>query len=431
MVSKMSCYGTLSIKRMRIAALSIILTVFLTSCGNNARQKDANAGDSGLINLPARTALSKAEIEKYRAGCQAWFDTSLKSSGFNGGIIVAKKGNIIFEDYLGSAPFGSTDTITANTSFHIASVSKTFTAMAVLKLQEEGKINIDDELVKYFPQFNYPGVTIRTLLNHRSGLPNYLYFFEKLKWDKKKFASNEDVLDYLVTKKPLLQNITRPNTHFAYCNTNYVLLALLIEKVTGVKYAPYLQQTIFKPLQMQHTFVFDTSMKDKVNRSYDWRGGLIPWDPFDAIYGDKNIYSTVQDLLIWDKALNTNAIFADSTLSEAYQPYSNEKPGVRNYGLGWRMNIYPDGKKMIYHNGKWHGNNAAFIRLIEDSATIIVLGNKFNRNIYHAREMAALFGNYFGGSEEEETSTGKAAAVIKTDSSIPNARQKKATSKKR
>ena len=416
---------------MRIAALSIILTVFLTSCGNNARQKDANSGDSGLINLPASTALSKAEIEKYRAGCQAWFDTSLKSSGFNGGIIVAKKGNIIFEDYLGSAPFGSTDTITANTSFHIASVSKTFTAMAVLKLQEEGKINIDDELVKYFPQFNYPGVTIRTLLNHRSGLPNYLYFFEKLKWDKKKFARNEDVLDYLVTKKPLLQNITRPNTHFAYCNTNYVLLALLIEKITGVKYAPYLQQTIFKPLQMQHTFVFDTSMKDKVNRSYDWRGGLIPWDPFDAIYGDKNIYSTVQDLLIWDKALNTNAIFADSTLSEAYQPYSNEKPGVRNYGLGWRMNIYPDGKKMIYHNGKWHGNNAAFIRLIEDSATIIVLGNKFNRNIYHAREMAALFGNYFGGSEEEETSTGKPAAVIKTDSSIPNARHKKATSRKR
>jgi len=389
-------------KRVHNGALSIIAALILVSCGNAASQKDVNAGDSGLINLPASTSLSKAEIEKYKARCQAWYDTSLKSTGFNGGIIVAKKGNIVFEDYQGTAHWGSTDTITASSSFHIASVSKTFTAMAVLRLQQDGKLNIDEELVKYFPQFNYPGVTIRSLLNHRSGLPNYLYFFEKLKWDKKKFARNEDVLDYLVTKKSLLQNITRPNTHFSYCNTNYVLLALLIEKITGVKYAPYLQQTIFKPLQMQHTFVFDTSMKDRVNRSYDWRGELMAWDPFDAIYGDKNIYSTVQDLLTWDKALNSGTIFSDSSLLEAYQPYSNEKPGVRNYGLGWRMNIYPGGKKMIYHNGKWHGSNAAFIRLIEDSATIIVVGNKFNRNIYHAREMAELFGDYGGGADEEE-----------------------------
>lgn len=277
-VAKSSCYAVFLTKRKHAmsCAVAIITAVFLLSCGNVASQKDVNAADSGLIHLPASTALSKAEMEKYRAGSQAWFDTSLKTSGFNGGVIVAKKGNVVFESYQGTAHLGSTDTITASTPFHIASVSKTFTAMAVLKLQQEGKLNIDDELVKYFPSFNYPGVTIRTLLNHRSGLPNYLYFFEKLKWDKKKFARNEDVLDYLVTKKSLLQNITRPNTHFAYCNTNYVLLALLIEKVTGIKYAPYLQQTIFKPLQMQHTFVFDTSMKDNVNRSYDWRGGLIP-----------------------------------------------------------------------------------------------------------------------------------------------------------
>lgn len=432
-VVKSSCYTVFLLRRKHAVscAASVIAAVFLLSCGNAARQKEENAADSGLIHLPATAALSKADIEKYKAGCQAWFDTSLKASGFNGGIIVAKKGNIVFESYQGTAHPGSNDTITSSTPFHIASVSKTFTAMAVLKLQQEGKLNIDDELVKYFPQFNYPGVTIRTLLNHRSGLPNYLYFFEKLKWDKKRFARNEDVLDYLVTKKPLLQNITRPNTHFAYCNTNYVLLALLIEKVSGIKYAPYLQQTIFKPLQMQNSFVFDTSMKDNVNRSYDWRGGLMPWDPFDAIYGDKNIYSTVQDLLIWDKALNTNTIFSDRTLLEAYQPYSNEKPGVRNYGLGWRMNIYPDGKKMIYHNGKWHGNNAAFIRLIEDSATIIVLGNKFNRNIYHAREMAALFGNYFGSSEEEDNAPAKPDTFVKTERNDQQARQKTSTGKKR
>lgn len=135
--------------------------------------------------------------------------------------------------------------------------------------------------------------------------------------------------------------------------------------------------------------------------------------------------------MIWDKALNTNTIFADSTLLEAYQPYSNEKPGVRNYGLGWRMNIYPDGKKMIYHNGKWHGNNAAFIRLIEDSATIIVLGNKINRNIYHAREMAEMFGNYMGGAEEEESAPIKTDTGTKKSSSIQSARQKSGMAKRR
>jgi hypothetical protein len=165
---------------------------------------------------------------------------------------------------------------------------------------------------------------------------------------------------------------------------------------------------------MNHTFVFDTSMAKTVNPSYDWRGQLIPFGFLDAVYGDKNIYSTPQDLLIWDKMLCSGKIFTDSTLTEAYAPYSNEKPGIRNYGLGWRMNIYSNGKKMIYHNGWWHGNNASFIRLVEDSATIIVVGNKFNRNIYHAKDMAALFGDYGNGMEEEEESNSDAKKVTDT-----------------
>jgi CubicO group peptidase (beta-lactamase class C family) len=272
----------------------------------------------------------------------------------------------------------------------------------VLKLAQEGKLNIDDEFVKYFPAFNYPGVTIRTLLNHRSGLPNYVHFFEKTGWDKKKYVMNEDVLDYIINKKAVLKDIGTPDRRFSYCNTNYALLALLIEKISGIKYAQYMQQTFFKPLQMQNTFVFDTSLLQKVNMSYDWKGELIPWNFLDAVYGDKNIYSTPQDLLIWDKALNCCKIFSDSTLMEAYAPYSNEKPGIKNYGLGWRMNVYPNGKKMIYHNGWWHGNNATFIRLVEDSATIIVIGNKFNRNIYHAREMMPIFGDFGDMALEEE-----------------------------
>ncbi len=387
-----------------IFAISTTLCFF--SCNNSeANKADKKGADSSMIALPAPGTISKDEAAVLAMGCKKWYNTELAGHGFNGGIIVAKKGNIIFEDYQGTGHWGEKDTVTANTPFHIASVSKTFTAMAVLKFWQDGKLNIDDDFSKYFPAFNYPGVTIRSLLNHRSGLPNYVYFMETLGWDKSKYIQNADVLNYLITRKAELTNIAAPNTHFTYCNTNYALLALLLEKVSGLKYPVLLQQLFFAPLQMKNSFVFDTAMLQKVNPSYDWRGRIMPFNFLDLVYGDKNIYTTPRDMLNWDRALNSGKLFDEKTLEAAYTPYSNEKPGVRNYGLGWRMNIYPDGKKMIYHNGWWHGNNAAFIRLIQDSATIIVVSNKFNRGVYHAKDMANLFADYGATEEEEEALT--------------------------
>lgn len=385
----------------------IMCCLLLSSCGSTTIKKDTVKDSVSIYALPAPKPLAEAEARRLHDGCETWYESKLKRTGFNGGIVVAKNGNIIFEDYNGTGHLNDNDTINANTPFHIASVSKTFTAMAVQKLWQDGKLNIDDEFSKYFPQFDYPGVTVRTLLNHRSGLPNYVYFMETLGWDKTKFVTNADVLNYMITKKGELTNVAKPNTHFAYCNTNYALLALLIEKVTGKKYPDFMKETFFTPLNMKNTFVFDTSMLTKVNPSYDWRGRIIPLGFLDAVYGDKNIYTTPRELLIWDRAISSGKIFTEKTLAETYAPYSNEKPGVRNYGLGWRMNLYPNGKKMIYHNGWWHGNNAAFVRLLDEDATIIVLGNKFNRNIYHAKEMANLFSNYTGDDEEEETEASK------------------------
>jgi len=386
---------------LSFAVLVLSVSSLFFSCNNSEANKAVVKTDSTLIFLPHPGTISKSEEAALHEGCKEWYESVLLRSGFNGGMIVAKKGNIVFEAYHGTGHWGEHDTITVNTPFHIASVSKTFTAMAVLKFWQDGKLNIDDELSKYFPDFNYPGVTVRSLLNHRSGLPNYVYFMETLGWDKKKFIQNSDVLNYLITRKAELTNIATPNTHFTYCNTNYALLALLLEKVSGIKYPVLLQQIFFGPLQMKNSFVCDTAMLQKVNPSYDWRGRIMPFNFLDAVYGDKNIYTTPRDLLNWDRALSSGKLFTEKTLEAAFTPYSNEKPGVRNYGLGWRMNVYPDGKKMIYHNGWWHGNNAAFIRLIKDSATIIVVGNKFNRGIYHAKDIAGLFSEY-GTSEEED-----------------------------
>ncbi len=356
----------------------------------------------GIIELPAPSPLDVKEKIRLQNTCAHWFDSVLGRTNFNGGMLVAKKGHIIFEKYHGSPTLKGTDSVNAETVFHIASVSKTFTAMAVLKLWEQGKIQLDEEFVKYFPAFNYPGVTIRTLLNHRSGLPNYLYFMEKLKWNDSIVLKNDDILQTLITRKGEIENISSPNTHFTYCNTNYVLLALLIEKVTGLSYPQYIKQTFFDPLQMSHSFVYTPADSARVTQNYDWRGQVIKNNYLDNLYGDKNIYTTPRDLLIWDRALSSHLLFKPETFAAAYQPYSNERPGIKNYGLGWRMNIYPNGKKVVFHNGWWHGNNAAFIRLFDEDATIIVMGNRYTQAIYRSYKLINSFGNYFEVMEEIE-----------------------------
>ena len=412
-------------QRLHTYAIIIIAALILNSCQSaTPKALSSTAKDTaGIIMLPPPLPITKVEASFLHDACEHWFDSAFLYKGFSGGMLVAKNGNIVFEKYTGTGHIPGSDLITAATPLQIASTSKTFTAMAVLKLWQDGKLNIDDELSKYIKTFNYPGVTIRSLLNHRSGLPNYLYFMETLGWDKTKMATNQDVLDYMTSKKGELENITPPNTHFTYCNTNYALLALLVEQVTGKKFPVYLQQTFFGPLQMKNTFVYTPFDSVKVIYSYDWRGRSIALNPSDGVYGDKNIYTTPQDLLIWDRALSSNKIFTAATLTQAYTPYSNEKAGIRNYGLGWRMNIYPDGKRMIYHNGWWHGNRAVFIRLLKENATIIVISNKDNHTIYHAKALCGLFSDYYSGDEDEENDTSKATdstASIKPALALPD-----------
>lgn len=410
-----------------------LLVVSMTACNGqrNADKKNAS-GDSSLV-LPLQQTVSIQEQERIRTACQAWYDTTLAPKGFNGAMLVAKNGHIVFEKSSGATRLPGTDSMDANTPLHIASVSKTFTAMAVLKLHQDGKLNTDDEFSRFFPAFNYPGVTIRSLLNHRSGLPNYTYFMDKMGWDKTKSVSNEDVLDFLINRKAELSDISPPDTRFAYCNTNYALLALLIEKISGMSYAAFMQQTFFTPLQMKNSFVYSPADSNRIIPSYNWKGIKEPLTFLDRVYGDKNIYSSLSDLLRWDRALYGNRLFSSQTLTQAYSPYSNEKPGIRNYGLGWRMLNFPNGKQIVYHNGWWHGNNATFIRLINDTATIIVIGNKFTRAIYKARMLASVFNNYYGAGEEEENDqsfTPNTATVSTTPVSGINTKSKAFRQKK-
>lgn len=380
--------------------LLLILTIVLFyGCGSSSDKKNT-ADDSLQYYPPTPEALNKDEFRNYFRQLNQFFDTALLDKGFNGGILIAKNGSVIYEKYTGHINLRKKDSITAGTSMHIASTTKTFTGIAILRLIQEQKLSLNDSISKFFPGFPYTGITVKMLLNHRSGLPNYLYFMSNNKWGmdakgkwNKQYARNEDVLQLMMNKRP--DPTGSVNSRFNYCNTNFVLLAMIVEKVTGKTFPEYMQQKFFEPLQMKNTYVF--TLKDTLTAtpSFTTSGTYWDFDFLDATYGDKNIYSTPQDLLKWDQALYTDQVIAPALLDSAFTPYSNEKPSVHNYGLGWRLQLLPNGKKVVYHFGKWHGNNAAFTRLIDEKVTIIILGNKFTRSIYYAAQLCYdIFGDY-------------------------------------
>jgi len=393
--------------------ICIVLTASLfCACAQQPQKKPAiiEKKDS-VVSIPVLPQLSQPELHHY-ANVSAHFFDSLLGRGFNGSILVAKNNEIIYESYHGFKKLGMVkdirDSVDAHTPFHLASVSKTFTAMAILKLSEEGKLNINDEVSKYLPGFPFPGTTIKLLLSHRSGLLNYVHFMDRSNWNKRNFLTNNDVLQYIINHQSEVHGAP-PGRHFEYSNTNYALLALIIEKTSGQSYADFITNTFFKPLQMQDSYVFNLTDTAMAEKSYKRNGRAFRLEYLDQVYGDKNVFSTTHDLLKWDIALRSGTLFAPSTLDSAYTPYSFEKPGKRNYGLGWRMLLEPNGKKLIYHNGWWHGNRTVFIRMIDENATIIALCNNDNSRVYASKKLCDLFGDYKQGRDSFDDSENEPA----------------------
>lgn len=353
---------------------------------------------------PTPLLLSKSNLKNEGLKLTDFFkNTLLRNPGvFSGSILVAKGGNIVYENYHGFEDYPTKKKpITDSSSIHIASTSKTFTGIATLLLVQQKKLSLEDSVGKFFINWPYFGVTVKTLLNHRSGIPNYLYFMDASNWDQQKMATNQDVLEVLIRNRPAKH--AAPDRRFEYSNTNYLLLALIIEKVSGMSFPDFIQTQIFEPLQMKNSFVFQLKDTSRATPSFQQGGSRWTFDHLDLTYGDKNIYSTPRDLLKWDQILYTYQIIDKELLEAAFSPYSFEKPGTHNYGLGWRLELLPNGKKIIYHFGRWHGNNSAFTRLPDEKVTIIILGNKFNRYIYSvAHKSYDLFGVYQQEATKEE-----------------------------
>ena len=380
---------------MKTLCCSLVAASFLVCCGQTPSSKQPVKNQDMLLlaaKHPVPKELPMGEYHHFNNAARHFFD-SLFLHGFNGGLLVARDGEIVYERYSGfRVPRARKDSVNAHTAFQLASVSKTFTAMAVLKLWEEGKLDIHDDISKYLPGFQ-PGISIKNLLSQRSGLLNYVHFMDQSGWDKRKFLTNADLLQYIIQHRAQVQHAP-PGRHFEYSNTNFAFLALIVEKASGESYAEFITKTFFEPLRMKDSYVFSILDTPRATRSFRISGRPYPLEYLDVIYGDKNVCSTPEDLLKWDAALRGGILFKQATLDSAYTPYSLEKPGRRNYGLGWRMIVYPSGKKLIYHNGWWHGNRTVFIRMMEENATIIALCNNDNRRVYSCKKLCDVFGNY-------------------------------------
>ncbi|MGF7231604.1 serine hydrolase domain-containing protein [Arachidicoccus sp.] len=363
---------------------------FSISCGakkNKENIESDNVQISSKVDTSIFQPLSKAKKEYYAARAEAAYHRIL-GSHFNGEILIAKNGQIVYEDYKGTADFRYHTPITPHTALHLASISKTLTGMTILHLWDEGKLSLDDNIQKFFPQFPYQGITIKMLLSHRTGLPNYVYFMEK-GYPRNKYATNQDVINFMIVNKPKITSL--PNRAFQYCNTNFLILASIIEKVTHQPFPRFMKDSVFQVLGMHDTYVF--SIKDTANYNPTYQGNRpFPMTNVDCTYGDKNIYSTVRDLLKWDRSLYLHTFIKASTLKMAFTPQSHEHKSMHNYGLAWRTYFNPLTKdSIIYHNGYWHGSNNVFMHLMQDTATIILLGNKYNPNNYNAKKISEIF----------------------------------------
>ncbi|ACT95416.1 serine hydrolase domain-containing protein [Dyadobacter fermentans] len=371
-----------------------VLVILLISWGlvrkNKTDSPDVAVTGQSVKNLdPVPVTNPDAEMAAKIAKIEDIFRRK-RRAGFNGNVLVVQKGKILYQNSFGFAHMKAKDTLDADSRFQLASLSKPFTAVAVLKLIQEGRVALDDSVQRFFPDFPYHGVKVDMLLSHRSGLPNYIYSFNDSVRHGRKYPDNLDILDWYAKVIPTPQPYNRPGRSFNYCNTNYCVLAAIVEKVTGDSFGKYLNSQIFTPLGMQNTYlVTDTTIAATKNRTDGHQyGRRLDKDYYDEVVGDKGLYSTTMDIYRFYNGLTKGLIIEKKMLDEAFKPRSFERAGIRNYGYGFRMHTKEDNTpRFIYHGGWWKGYNTMLWVCPEDDAVIIVLGNTYNRSTYDLREL--------------------------------------------
>ncbi|MFN3784891.1 MAG: serine hydrolase domain-containing protein [Spirosomataceae bacterium] len=372
--------------------LLFIFVQSLVACGNKEGKTEKREEKVDLVAM-------KKQLEKIRTEINA--DAKEKNlnelverrirNGFNGSILIAQKGIVLVDTAAGYANLTDKKKNTPSSQFQLASISKTFTSIAIMQLVEAGKVNLDYEIQVYFPKFPYKGITIRSLLSHRSGLPYYEYSFDKTVRYEKKYLTNQEIIKWFEEANPAPAIHNLPDHYFAYNNTNFAVLAAIVEKACNCSYQTYVKKNIFDPLEMKDSFV-QSQQNDTLfvkNRTYGYQyGRKLPFDFYDNIVGDKGVFSSSRDLFKWYQALKEAKIVSKESLKEIFSPRSFEFPGLRNYGYGFRL--WLNSKQQtdyIYHTGWWKGYNTIFFFDLKKDFVIILLSNKLDKSVYQIRDL--------------------------------------------
>lgn len=329
--------------------------------------------------------------------------TEVKNQGFfNGVVLVAVQGEPVLCEAIGIAEYndGNRRYLTRGSMFELASVSKPITALGIVFLQQQGRLNWDDPIANWIPELPYSGITVRHLLCHTSGLPDYIELFAK-KWDPMRYACNEDVLSMLIKHQP--EPLFAPNENWQYSNTGYILLAILIERISGQSYGDFLDEQIFQSLGMKRTLVYNRRVdpRDVPNDyafGYVYRiehdGYVLPDETpelnyvkyLDGLQGDGMVNSTADDLLRLDRALYDDNFLSPIVRQLIFSPITMNNGETFDYGMGWLLEDDEQLGKSVHHTGGWPGYSTLFKRYIDRDLTLIMLQNG-ERNYAYTQQL--------------------------------------------
>lgn len=307
---------------------------------------------------------------------------------FNGTVLYAEKGKVLYKKAFGITDISTQKPLTTASSFNLASISKQFFAMGIMLLADAGKLSFDDPVIKYIPELPYTNVTLRQMLTHTSGIPEYFDVFTKYRGTLDTLT-NEGLVKLFARIKPAPD--FEPGTKWNYCNSNYVLLGAVISRVAKQPVEDFLKQRIFKPLGMKNTYVYNVLMPAiPANHvlgfeEVDGVQKLADLTNADGVMGDGNIYSSVEDLFIWEQSLYNSPLVKKEILQQAFTPVKLTNDSTYNYGFGWAV-VKPG--EAYSHTGGWMGFKNLIYRDVKNNRTIIVLGsNTLSEDITAGRRL--------------------------------------------
>ena len=372
-------------KWMKTRFLVFFLALFLVSCSSKKEHYTAEEVESWPV-VKADSIfkdLDKPIYDKKTAQLDKSFQNLKKRTTFNGTVLFAEKGRILLEKSYGVSNLKTRKgEIKVDDVFQLSSVSKMFTAEAIMILKSRQLLDYDADIKTYIPEFPYEGITTRMLMTHRSGLSRYETLADNNWPDKRKPFTNDDMIDYYIKYKP--DPYFSPNNGFHYCNVNYALLASIVERVSGKRFVDFMREDVFDVIGMNDSYIYDMPTDTMVSlylpncvQGY-YVGRRRPRQAqneyLNGVKGDKIMFSNVEDMYRFKVAIDYGLLVPDSIQEEAFKPgspkYSKRKD---NYGFGWRISRkHPD---CYYHYGWWKGYRSFFMFDKKNDRTLIVLTN--------------------------------------------------------